>query len=293
MLIAEIPYPKELQTQTVALSDAISLAYTDIGKGPPLLFIHGLGSSFLAWSKNIPFLSKHFRCIALDLPGYGKSSKLGFRVNLSFYAQLIDDFLSVLQLHSCYLAGHSMGGQVAIHTALKYPLKIEKLILIAPAGIETFNKEEENELNSWFELNKVYKANSEIIAQQVKANFFHFPEDANSYLQVRLQYKLCEDYIYFCQAASDCVKAMLNEPVKSDLQNLTVPTTILFGKEDAYIPNRQLHPKWNLQELLEEAIVKIPHASYTLFDSCGHILQWEQSERTNAHITEFLVSKRT
>ena len=62
------------------LSNSIKLAYIDEGKGPEtILMIHGLGSYLPAWKKNIGELSKTYRVIAIDLPGYGKSSKLPHR----------------------------------------------------------------------------------------------------------------------------------------------------------------------------------------------------------------------
>ncbi|EMR02111.1 Haloalkane dehalogenase [Cesiribacter andamanensis AMV16] len=75
MLISDTPYP--LPTRYLTTKAGLPLAYTDVGQGPPLLFIHGLGSYLPAWQKNIAFLSPHFRCLALDLPGFGKSGKEG------------------------------------------------------------------------------------------------------------------------------------------------------------------------------------------------------------------------
>lgn len=286
MLIADTPYPHPVHTlQGVGGG---SLAYTEQGAGFPLVFIHGLGSAIPAWQKNVPFLSKYFRCLALDLPGYGKSAKEGFTPGMEYYADVVNSFLDKMQISECYLSGHSMGGQVAIHTALKYSQKVKKLALLAPAGLETFNAAEAARLKSWFEADKVFAAGPEIIEQNVKSTFHRFPEDAQSILQDRLQYKACDDYGRFSQVLSDSVEAMLQEPVYDRLPQLSMPVLILFGRQDGYIPSPLLHPGLDLEAMLEVAIAGIPEGSYRLLGSCGHFIQWEQAEEVNKLLLGFL-----
>lgn len=286
MLIAESPYP--LHVKNVGLSGGISLAYTEAGRGFPLLFIHGLGSYLPAFAKNLPVLSGHYRCIALDLPGYGKSAKEGFTAGMEFYADVVHEFLEALQIETCCLAGHSMGGQVAMHTALKYPRKIKKLALLAPAGLETFSPQEARQVANWFRADKVWKAGKDIIEQNVRANFHDFPADAQPLLADRLRYKSCSDYSRFCQVVSDSVVAMLQEPVYERLPELAMPVLILFGRQDAYIPSPLLHPQLELQPMIEEAVARIPQGSCRFFDACGHFVQWETAEQVNKRLLEFL-----
>ena len=81
------------------LSDDINLAYIDEGNGnETIIFIHGLGSYIPAWKKNINELSKSYRCIAIDLPGYGKSSKNPHSGLMSFYAKVVAEFIDELKL---------------------------------------------------------------------------------------------------------------------------------------------------------------------------------------------------
>ena len=92
------------------LKNDIKLAYIDEGKGSEtILMIHGLGSYLPAWKKNIGELSKNYRVIAVDLPGYGKSSKIPHSGLMTFYAEVIADFIQKLELGPVNLAGHSMG----------------------------------------------------------------------------------------------------------------------------------------------------------------------------------------
>ncbi len=286
MLIADTPYP--LQNKLIKGAGTLSLAYAAQGEGFPLLFIHGLGSSIPAWQKNIPFLSRYFYCLALDLPGYGKSSKEGVHAGMEFYADVVSDFLDKLQLPACYLLGHSMGGQVAIHTALKYPEKVKKLALMAPAGLETFSPDEGQQLKQWFAPEKVFAAGADVVEQNVKANFHHFPADAQVLLQDRVRYKSCSDYRTFCQVVSDSVAAMLNDPVYARLPSLDMPVLMLFGRQDAYIPSKLLHPNLELETMLQEVQSRMPNLHYHLLDACGHFVQWEQAEQVNHYLLEFL-----
>ena len=75
----------------------IKVGYVDQGEGDEvLLLIHGLGSNAKGWSQNIPVWSKKYRVIALDLPGYGYSEKKAYPYSLSFYADVLTDFLDEL-----------------------------------------------------------------------------------------------------------------------------------------------------------------------------------------------------
>ena len=124
-----------VEVKTIKVKGNISVAYTDEGKGTNLGFIHGLASYLPAWKKNTAVLKDSYRCIALDLPGYGKSDKGNYEVSMEFYADVVAEFCSQLKLSQVVLVGHSMGGQVAISAALKYPELVARLVLIAPCRI--------------------------------------------------------------------------------------------------------------------------------------------------------------
>ncbi|AHM61894.1 alpha/beta hydrolase [Flammeovirgaceae bacterium 311] len=285
MLIENISYA--FPTSWVNTAGGLRLAYTEVGQGLPLLFLHGLGSNLTAWSKNLPFLSRHYRCLALDLPGYGKSSKEGFSPGMGFYADVVAEFLDSLALNECFLTGHSMGGQVAIHTALRYPRRVKKLALLAPAGLETFSTSEARQLEEWFSVEKLIKAPRAVVAQNVKANFHHFLDDAQALLEDRLYYTHCSDYPRFCQTLSGCVTAMLNEPVSTLLPELQMPVLLLFGLQDRYIPSPLLHPQLSLESLVQAASTLIPQAQPELINNCGHFIQWEQAGRVNKLLHKF------
>jgi len=130
------PYPLRYQS----IHDDITLSYMDTGSGTKtILFVHGLANYAAAWKYQLSGLSSTYRCIAVDLPGNGFSSRGDFPYSMFFYAECIRQFIEQHKLTDVILCGHSMGAQVSTIVALRYPHLVSKLVLVAPAGIERFS----------------------------------------------------------------------------------------------------------------------------------------------------------
>lgn len=130
-IFSSLQYPFE--TKFIQLNNH-RIAYVDEGQNDKvILFLHGLGSYIPAWRFNLQELKKHFRCIAIDLPGFGKSDKKIHSCSMKFYSYVVNQFIKSLGIEKVDLVGHSMGGQIAINCALNFQNKVGKLILIAPA----------------------------------------------------------------------------------------------------------------------------------------------------------------
>jgi len=286
-------YPYE--TNTVALSDTVSITYIDEGEGPEtLVFIHGLGSYLPAWSKNIAELRKHYRCIALDLPGYGKSSRGTYSYDMSFFSEQVSQFLRQLSLKKPIIVGHSMGGQIALTLALQQPQQVGKLVLVAPAGFETFTDQE----RAWFQQVYTPAVVRATPPAQIERNFalnFHesdFPEDAHFMYEDRLQMR-ADTALYeaYCQMIPQCVLGMLQEPVFDRLSDIQQPTLILFGRGDLLIPNTLLHADQTTEEVAEDGHQEMPDSQLQLLEACGHFVQWECAEAVNTAIQSFVTNK--
>ncbi|MEJ7685394.1 MAG: alpha/beta hydrolase [Segetibacter sp.] len=98
-----------------------------------LVFLHYFGGSSRTWSKVINKLNGEFRCIAVDLQGFGKSPSLGKGLSVSDSAQSVADLITTLQLKRYVLIGHSMGGKITLSLASRRPFGLESLVLIAPS----------------------------------------------------------------------------------------------------------------------------------------------------------------
>lgn len=104
------------------------IAYRLAGTGRPVLFLHGLGGSRIAWEPQLEELGDVFRCIAWDLPGYGDSEPLEpltFHGIADAAVRLLDD----LDIERADVVGLSFGGQQALHLALRHPARVGRLVL--------------------------------------------------------------------------------------------------------------------------------------------------------------------
>jgi pimeloyl-ACP methyl ester carboxylesterase len=110
----------------------------DLGEGPPLVFVHGLSGSWPNWLEQLPVFAGENRVIALDLPGFGHSPMPRERITISGYARLLDGLFEELGIDAATLVGNSMGGFVSAELAIAFGERVERLVLVSPAGLSTY-----------------------------------------------------------------------------------------------------------------------------------------------------------
>lgn len=276
--------------QSLVLPDGIEIGYVDQGQGPKtLLLLHGLGSNYKGWFKLIHELSGQYRCVAMDFPGYATSSKGDYPISMAFFAAKAIEAAEQLGLERPILVGHSMGGLVAMTAALQRPELFKKLILIAPAGFESFNKVARQLLRKLFTPKVIRDLSVEQIKRNIEANFTEFPPDAHFMLEDRLALtQQAQDFDYYCRLIPRCTAAMLDEPVLPRLSDLKLPTLIVFGQNDQLIPNKLLHPTLNTRMVAEIGTKAIADSQLSLLSNCGHFAQWECADKVAGEIQEFL-----
>src|SRR5688572_18304952 len=111
----------------------LRVRYAEAGSGPPLVLVHGFLVSHREWLPILPFLTKRFRCILPDLPGFGGSEKRSpndYPYTRESFAETVADVMSALEVPRAHVCGHSMGGSVAITLAADRPEMVDKLVLI-------------------------------------------------------------------------------------------------------------------------------------------------------------------
>jgi len=281
----ELKYPFDVKY--VTLNDGRRIAYADEGSGEVIIFIHGLGSYSPAWQKNISALKNHFRCIAIDLPGYGKSSKEVHPGSMEFYGDVIIELMDKLNIKEAVIAGHSMGGQIGIVMALKYPDRISKLILAAPAGFEEFNDGQKQWFRDVMTVELVKTTPTQAIRANVYANFYNMPDDAEFMITDRIAMRGAKDFDNYCYTVVRSVNGMVDRPVSHLLEKVTQPTLILFGENDQLIPNPALNPG-KTEGIAKSGHEEIKGSKLILIPECGHFLQFEKPEIFNASVIEFL-----
>lgn len=271
-------------------NDQTHIAYTDSGIGPPMLFIHGLGSNAQAFMFNTAVLSQHFRCITIDLPGYGESSKNRSHVTMTYFAEQVLLFLDHLQLDAVTLVGHSMGAQIALQMVHLRPGVADHLVLLAPAGFETFNPMERQWMDSMFQPSLLKNASHEQIMQAFYANFYAFPDEAEFMVQDRLRLMQSEvDFDFYCALVYHATMAMLDEPVFHLLKSIHQKTLIIFGEEDQLIPNQILHAGETTHTIAEQGANQLPHSQLQMISSVGHFVMFEEPNAVNQAILDFLI----
>lgn len=269
-------------------SSGYTIAYTDEGKGEKtIIFIHGLGSYLQAWIKNVEVLKENYRCISIDLPGYGKSSKEAHSGQMTFYAGIINDLVKKLDLGKVYLAGHSMGGQISMTTYLLYPDIVEGLILVSPAGFEAFDKGQKQWFRNVMTVDGVRLTTADAIQNNLASNFYRMPEDADFMITDRMAMRTAKDFNAYCYAVVQSVNGMVDNPVIDYLQDIKVPTLILFGENDNLIPNRYLNPG-RTSEIASFGAGKIKGSKLVMVPKCGHFMMFEKAEEFNKEVKNFV-----
>ena len=108
--------------------------YTDRGEGDiSILFLHFYGGSSDTWKEVIKILSPTFRCVAIDLYGFGNTETPENEITVSLQTELVLQMINDLHLENYMLIGHSMGGKIAMSVASRQPAGLKGLVLIAPS----------------------------------------------------------------------------------------------------------------------------------------------------------------
>lgn len=271
----------------VEVEEGLNIAYIDEGKGTPVIFVHGLGSYIPAWRRNIEVLSKNFRCIAIDLPGYGKSDKPAHSGKMTYYASVIMKFANKLGLEEFSLAGHSMGGQISMITALENPSRVKKLILVDPAGFERFHEGQKQWFREVMTPNLVKLTTVDAIQTNLAYNFYKMPKEAQFMIDDRIAMRVAADFENYCYTVAKSVEGMVDEPVIDILENIKQPTLIFFGSNDNLIPNRYLNPG-KTKKIAMSGHKKIKGSTLIMVDKAGHFMMFEKPGVFNSGVIDFM-----
>jgi pimeloyl-ACP methyl ester carboxylesterase len=289
--IGELLKPYKYPVKKTRVKGKTEIAYIDVGDAKSketLLFIHGLNGYIPIWDKVIEDLSEDYRCIAVDLPGFGRSEKGELPINIIFYADLLVRFLDGLRVRDAYIVGHSMGGQIATNLALRYATRFRKLILISPTGIEPFTQVERQAFFDNVSVETTKEKSDDMLRADFTRLFYKVPPESLFMLRDRLAISRASDYDYYCHAVARSMIGMVELPTWEMLDGLTQPTLMIFGKYDKLIPNQFFHVVQKPQDVAEYGKSKIRKCIVQMIDRCGHLAQWDNPEAVNQTIRDFL-----
>lgn len=268
--------------------DGLTLHYLIEGRGAPVLLLHGLGGFARSWRHNLPVLAQHAAAFALDLPGFGLSSKPPGEYRLAFFIRTIEAFRRALGLERLTLAGHSLGGAVAVAYALEYPSRAEGLVLLG-AVVPGFGYRP-----SWVYRVLAVPGLGELVAgflwpgllRATLARCFARPEREEVEFLVRESYEArvsLEGRAAFLSTLRG-VKADFAENAERyrwGLSSLALPVLLIHGRQDPVVPAAHA----------ETVAGHLPNAGLRWLDGCGHFPQIEHKDTVNGWLAEFLLSR--
>lgn len=264
------------QSQFMAIG-GLRVHYTDEGKGEAILLLHGTGSSLHTWQKWTDGLKERFRVLRLDLPGFGLTGPAPDRnYRIARYVEFVRDFLDRLQIRQLSLAGNSLGGQIAWHFAAAYPDRINKLILVASAGLPRRHIPMPLHLARLPIVGKLgrYLSPRFLVRNSLWEVYFDRSKVTDELIERHHTLTLREGNR---QAFIDRAQ-QLEEGSLANLERITIPTLILWGRYDTWIP----------VEHAEEFHRRMPWSRVVIYDNAGHVPQEEIPEQTLADVLKFL-----
>jgi pimeloyl-ACP methyl ester carboxylesterase len=280
------PYPvKSIQTEQYG-----EIAYVDEGSGgKTIVFIHGLSNYCLAWKKNIDYLRSSFRCVSIDLPGNGLSEKADRPYSIGFYANAVETLIKKLGLGNICLAGHSMGGQIALTIALRQPAWLSELVLCAPAGLEYFSPFEASAFRTGMNFMEMFTSEEHNLKETIRSGFFQDNRQADEILGNLVKILGTYPAKEYKKMLDRSIHGMLHEPVFNSLHLIEYPALIFFGEQDNLIPNRFMHPGMTTREIAVSGAGKMKNAKLKMITRAGHFVQWEKANEVNREIHSFLM----
>lgn len=284
----EVPWREHLRDAEV---DGRRLHYVDIGPLDPdlrregtVLFVHGLSGSWQNWLENIPRLATERRVIAVDLPGFGRSEMPAGEITISGYARCLDTLCEQLELGSVAVVGNSMGGFVGAEMAIRFPQRVERLVLVSAAGISIVNLRREPLLAAARLIAALGAASA---ARQQRALRRSAWIHATFSFVFRHPTRMARDLLFEQMQGTGkpgflpALDALTSYDFTDRLPEIGCPALVVWGRNDALVPVRDAHDFERL----------IPDARKVLMEDTGHCAMLERPRTFNDLVASFLAER--
>jgi pimeloyl-ACP methyl ester carboxylesterase len=234
------------------LLDNSIVHYEVLGRGRPVIFLHGWVGSWRYWISSMQIASTSYRAYALDLWGFGDTAHLESNFTLTQQASLIDRFLIEMGIGKVALVGHGLGGLVALCYANNFPGSVDRVMTIAcPLTIEGVNQRMQTsppaDLVDW--LSNRTPESTAALADASKANL---------------------------QAVSTSLKGLQADNLYPNFRILNIPALFVYGESDPAIT------------VPEESAVTSTLIHQIVLDGSGHFPMLDESVKFNRLLMDFL-----
>ncbi|MCC8402552.1 alpha/beta fold hydrolase [Paraburkholderia sp. MMS20-SJTN17] len=273
----------QMAEMKIADLGGIKLHYDDVGEGPALILIHGSGpgaSGRANFIRNIEALSKDFRVIVPDLPGFGQSDMKPAGTPIpGWWADKIVELLDHLDIAKAHFVGNSLGGAITLKIAMESPSRVDRMILMGPGGgtpvTSVFPTEGIKTLVSFYD-------GPGPSLERLKAFINQFVYDPSQITEELLaeRLKAAMDPRVIAQPPMRLGPGVAFEELWRDPRMAKLPheTLIIWGREDRVMP---LDTGFVLMK-------QIPRARLLVMPQCGHWAQWEHADEFNKTVLGFL-----
>jgi pimeloyl-ACP methyl ester carboxylesterase len=257
--------------------NGVRVHYVEAGQGPAVVLVHGWNGSTFGFRYTIPELARHYRVIAPDLIGFGYSERPAKGdYTVTAQVELLRGLMDQFGVEQAAIAGHSMGGAIAMSFALRYPERVSRLILIDAASVR--------EMRSAVRLGRFFAPLLSVFAP-LMANRSLFDRGMRSAVHdpAILTPEVLDGYFrplrmrgHLRGLAQQIAQRGREEPI--DPSRLRMPVLVLWGEHD------------RLLSLVkgEELAAQIPTARLEVIRSAGHLPLEEQPVLCNRLLEEFL-----
>lgn len=252
------------QDKTIAVFGQ-TIHYWDVGTGPVVVLVHGLGSSKDGdWGRAVEPLSKKYRVIAMDQIGFGRSDKPLIDYKIQTYVDFLNEFLRAMKIEKANFMGESLGGWISALYAAEvsggaHLVPVEKLVLVDAAGLQQEKPIPNLNPSTLADMRKVLEAvfydTSWVNDETVRQTFTDKLSRHDGYTVRRILTN----------------PSLASERLDSRLAEIKVPTLVVWGKQDELLPISSG----------ERYAAGIAGAKLVSFDQCGHVPPVEKT-------TEFL-----
>jgi pimeloyl-ACP methyl ester carboxylesterase len=249
------------------------------------VLIHGWASSWQAVSPLLPQLSQRYRCLAIDLPGYGNSPRFADRTTIDKYADLVIELIKQSTEKPVVLVGHSMGGMISLTVALKAPQLVERMVLICPTISGKLSYLINLTLTPfvWMErfaltrtLVTVFEPMMGITDTLLRTPLFADRSGISkeAYELIKADTRRRDQGLI----RAECFAAMRQHDLRGKITSIKTPSLVIWGMEDNVVPLRDasvVAREW-------------PEADLRIIPNAGHWPQFETPDITERHVRAFL-----
>jgi 3-oxoadipate enol-lactonase len=256
-------------------ANGIELFYEESGAGEPLLLIAGFACDHTNWSKLVPLLASTNRLITFDNRGVGQSSSPESRYSIRHMSEDTIGLLDAIGLDSVHVAGHSMGGQIALELAFAFPERVRSLILLSSCA--KMDERGRTVIELWGDLPKLVDPLTAIrlsLPWIYTTRFYAKPGAIDEVIQEILANPFRPTVSGIWQQS----RAITSYDASARLGEITCPTLVLVGDEDIL---GGLHLSADLAH-------HIPGAQLVVLKQAAHSLLTESMQATATSMRDFL-----